>query len=198
MEKLIELDKELFIYLHGHHAQWLDQVMLFLTQTIAWIPLYAVLLYMLFREYKKEVWIALIAIVLTIVIADQTTSSLMKPYFARLRPSHEPSLEGVVHLARKASGELYKGGRFGFASSHAANTFGIATLFFLLLRKTRKRIGLLFLWALLVTYTRIYLGVHYPGDVIVGAFVGIAAGMISYTFHQWLQDLYRKRQLRSS
>src|SRR6186713_981481 len=133
IEKLIELDKELLLFLNGFHAPWLDPVMLFITHTFTWLPLYLFLLYLVIKDYKTESWIVLCGIVLTIVLADQITTSLMKPYFERLRPSREPSLVGLVHLV-----DGYKGGVFGFASSHAANTFGTATFFFLLFRKTKK------------------------------------------------------------
>src|SRR5688572_13477021 len=168
MESLIELDKELLIYLNSFHVSWLDQLMLFITQTFVWLPLYIILLYIIVIDYKKDFWIVLIAITVTILLTDGITSGIMKPYFERLRPSREPSLEGLIHLVLDHNGKVYKGGMYGFASSHAANTFGTATFFFLLLRQTRKWVWILFVWAILMTYTRIYLGVHYPGDILVG------------------------------
>jgi len=176
MEKLLELDREIFVALNSSFRHpFLDQLMMFLSTTSAWIPLYIFLLYLLVRNYRKETWLILLAIALTILLADQITSSIMKPFFERLRPSHEPSLAEQVFIVNK-----YRGGKFGFASSHAANTFGIATLMWLFLKNYRPWISLLFVWALFVGFTRIYLGVHYPGDILAGFLVGFVCAWVSY------------------
>lgn len=125
---------------------------------------------------------------LTILLADQITSSIMKPYFARLRPSHDPALNGLLHLVNG-----YKGGLYGFASGHAANTFGIATFFWLLFRSRYNWIGLLFLWAVAVTYTRLYLGVHYPSDILVGGTIGILSGTTGHLLTMFLQKKYGRQ-----
>ncbi len=193
LNELMELDKELFLLLNGFHTSWLDPIMLFITDKLVWIPLYIVLVYIVFRDLGRQAWIALACIALTILLADQATSTLMKPYFARLRPSHEPALEGVVHVV-----DNYKGGRYGFASSHAANTFGAATFLFLLLGKKRRWVGWLFLWAAVVVYSRIYLGVHYPGDIVVGSLVGMLAAALSFLLFNWMRkhwDTPRREQL---
>lgn len=189
LDQLIEFDKKVLLFLNSFHAPWLDPIVLFSTQTFAWLPLYLFLLYLIIKEYRKESWIVLLGIVLTIVLANEITSSLMKPYFERLRPSLEPGLQGLVHLV-----DGYKGKKFGFASSHAANTFGAATFFFLLFRTTKKWIGWLFLWAVTMTYTRIYLGVHYPGDILVGGMIGVLAGITGFKFQKWLKDYVVKRK----
>ncbi len=189
LDQLIELDKKVLLFLNSFHTPWLDPIVLFSTQTFAWLPLYLFLLYLIIKEYKKESWIVLLGIILTIVLANEITSSLMKPYFERLRPSLEPSLQGLVHLV-----DGYKGGKFGFASSHAANTFGVATFFFLIFKTTKKWIGWLFLWAVSMTYTRIYLGVHYPGDILVGGMIGVLAGITGFKFQKWLNEYVAKRK----
>src|SRR5690606_4235929 len=127
------------------------------------------------RQHGRYSWIYIVGIALTIALADQVTSALMKPYFMRLRPTHEPDLARLVHTVNQ-----YKGGKFGFASSHAANTFGVATFLFLALKDSYRYTGLLFLWAGAVSYTRIYLGVHYPGDILAGALVGAFFGCVTY------------------
>lgn len=176
MEEILELDREIFLELNSSFRNpFVDQLMMFLSTTSAWIPLYLFLLYLLIRNFRKQTWLILLAVALTILLADQITSTFMKPFFERLRPSHEPSLAEQVYLVNK-----YRGGRFGFASSHAANTFGIATLMFLVLKQYRPWIGLLFLWALGVGYTRIYLGVHYPGDILAGFLVGFLCALATY------------------
>lgn len=175
LDKLLELDRELLLYLNSFHAAWLDPVMLWVTKTLFWLPLYLFLLYLVIKDYKKNSWIVLIGITLSILLADQITSGFMKPFFERLRPSREPSLQGMVHLVNG-----YKGGRYGFASSHAANTFATALFFWLLFKEQYRWMWVLFVWALVMTYTRIYLGVHYPGDILVGMLVGLASGWCGF------------------
>ncbi|MEO5603934.1 MAG: phosphatase PAP2 family protein [Cyclobacteriaceae bacterium] len=176
MEDILALDQKIFLEMNSYHNPWLDQIMMFLSSTTGWIPLYLILFYLLLKNYRKQTWLVLLAITLTVFFADQITSSVMKPFFARLRPSHEPSLQGLVYLVND-----YRGGSYGFASSHAANTFGIATLMWLLLKNYRPWTALLFLWAGFVGYTRIYLGVHYPGDIVAGQCVGLMCALATYS-----------------
>lgn len=190
MEKLIEWDRDLFLFLNGLHSPWLDQPMFILTHTQAWIPLYAVLLYFIVKEHKKRAWIFLIGITITIVLADQITSSVLKPYFTRFRPSRDPELQQFVHIVNG-----YRGGRYGFASSHAANTFGTATFLFLLFRRTKRWMVWIFLWAAFISYTRIYLGVHYPADILVGATIGAVCGWLSLNFSVWLNTTVYKEEI---
>jgi len=198
MDSLIELDKELLIYLNSFHVSWLDQFMLYITQTFVWLPLYIILLYIIIIDYKKDFWIVLIGITVTILLTDGITSGIMKPYFERLRPSREPSLEGLIHLVLDHTGKVYKGGMYGFASSHAANTLGTATFFMLVFRQTRKHMWLLFVWAVGMTYTRIYLGVHYPGDILVGGTIGVICGWFGYKLVGWITRWRDQRQALST
>jgi undecaprenyl-diphosphatase len=175
MHKLLEYDRDLFLLLNDLHSSWLDQPMYLLSNTLTWLPLHALLLFFIIKDYKKQSWVVLVALVILITLSDQIPSSVMKPYFERLRPSRDPGLEGMVHVVND-----YRGGLYGFASSHAANTFGTAAFLFLLMRKRRPAIGFVFLWAAFVSYTRIYLGVHYPGDILAGAIVGIVCAIVIY------------------
>lgn len=193
IDQLIEYDKEVLRFLNGLHTPWLDPVMLALTETVAWIPLYLFMLYVVIKEYRRDTWIILLGLAITILLADQITASLMKPYFARLRPSQEPTIQEWIHIVQG-----YKGGKFGFASSHAANTFGAATFFFLWLRNTKPWVPWLYLWAAFMTYTRIYLGVHYPGDVLAGAVVGVICGWVSFKFSERLKNWDERTKLSSS
>jgi undecaprenyl-diphosphatase len=172
MNEALELDRDIFLALNDLNASWLDQPMFFLSNTLVWFPLHILLLYLIFKKYQADSWIILIAIAVMIALSDQITSSIMKPFFERLRPSHDPALEGMIHSVNG-----YRGGLYGFASSHAANTFGTATYLYLLFPE-RKSMMLLFLWAAFVSYTRIYLGVHYPGDLLAGAIVGALCAVL--------------------
>ncbi len=175
----LELDKNLFLELNSYHAEWLDAVMMFVTNTLVWIPLYLFIAYHIFRIHGKRALLIFVCIALTILLADQITSSVMKPFFGRLRPTHDPELAAMVHIV-----DNYRGGRFGFASSHAANTFGLAMFVFLLFRQQTRKVGWMFAWALLVAYSRIYLGVHYPGDILVGGLVGVACAIGCYVLYR--------------
>jgi undecaprenyl-diphosphatase len=180
LESLDEIDKTIFLFLNGLHQDWLDPIMQFITGTVSWIPFYILILVFLFWKFKKYAFIILIAIALSITAADQFTSSFMKPTFQRLRPCYD---EQISHQVYNYVG---CGGQFGFASSHAANTFALAMILWIACRgmnERRKIAYLMFSWASLVTYSRIYVGVHYLGDVLVGGIVGIIlAFLISFLF----------------
>lgn len=188
IDQLIKWDKELLIFLNSFHAPWLDPIMLLITKTFFWLPLYGFLIYLMFRNFKKEAWLILIGAGITILLCDQITSTFMKPFFARLRPSQDPSMIGLIHHV-----DNYKGGLYGFASGHAANTFGVALFVWLTLKPIYKWMWAIFIWAALMTYTRIYLGVHYPGDIIVGATIGLGCGIIGYR-----TSTYLRKRLKSS
>ena len=189
MEQLLEWDKAFFLYLNGHHTAWLDPVMMLFSHRLVWGPLYLTLLALIIKRHGRESWIPVVGIVVTILLADQVCSGLLKPIVARLRPSHEPSLDGLVHIVNG-----YRGGQYGFASSHAANTFGLAMFFILQYRQVWKWIWVLLPWAAVVSYTRIYLGVHYPGDVIAGALIGILAAYAGrWTCRGILKALHGRR-----
>ncbi len=168
------IDSRLFLWLNGQHAGWLDTVMVSITEMWPWIPIYILLAYLVIKQYgRKSLWIFL-AVGLVILCSDQLSAHVCKPLFHRLRPCFNPEFEGMVHLPKGLPG-----GRYGFVSSHAANTFAVATFLTAALRKSYRSIGWwLFAWALISSYSRIYIGVHYPGDVLAGAVLGILVGLI--------------------
>jgi undecaprenyl-diphosphatase len=172
MEKLLEIDQEVFLFLNGLHNSVLDPIMSFFSEKWVWIPLYAFLLGILIYKYRSKTAWVLLALALTIVVADRGSSGIMKPGFGRLRPCHEPSLDGSIHLIDGC------GGKYSFPSSHAANTFALAAFFYFLFAGNKWRYTLV-IWAVIVSYSRIYLGVHYPIDIIFGALYGWIVAMIA-------------------
>ena len=172
---LLYTDQHLLLALNGSDSTWLDNVMLTITSTTTWIPLILVLLYVLFKNrHWREVLLFIVCLALVILITDRFSSGFCKPFFHRLRPSHEPALEGLVDLVGDRRGGLY-----GFISSHAANTFG-AWMFISLYFRRRSVTWTVLLWACLSSYSRIYLGLHYPGDIFCGALWGVFTGGIVY------------------
>lgn len=167
-------DTDMFLFLNGFHSTFFDGFMFAVSAKFTWIPLYAALLYVLIKSKKKEsIWL-IFALVLCVVVADQISSGIIKNAVQRLRPSHDGNLEGLVHLVRGR-----KSGMYGFVSSHASNTFGLAVLTSLFFRN-KIYITIILLWAVLVSYSRIYLGLHYPLDILGGATVGVIVAFVSY------------------
>lgn len=174
MEYLKQLDTQLFMLINGSHNTFFDPIMYWLSDKLIWIPMYLLIIFLMVRRYKMRGVLMLVFVGLTIALCDQTASGLLKNAVQRLRPSHEPALAGLIYLSKAGPGGLY-----GFASSHAANVFGLATfLCFVLDSKFRYLKYGLFFWAILVAYSRIYNGVHYPGDVLAGTIIGIVFGYL--------------------
>jgi len=182
MDTLIQLDKELFMWFNSHNTPFWDVVMMFFTRKEFWIPLYLLLLYQIYKVKGKEAIYWILGAFLLIFLCDQISTQLFKNVFERFRPSHDPSLKGVVNLV---SG--YTGGRYGFVSSHATNSFGFA-LFTSLLFRNKLYTFFIFSWSLLVVYTRVYLGVHFPGDIFGGMILGLIIGYGVYRLIKWFSN----------
>ena len=171
---LMEADTNLFLLLNGMHSSFFYTVMYWASNKWIWIPFYAWIFFRLRHIYQKDIVRIVLLIFFLVTASDQISTNIIKNFIARPRPCHEAALAEKVHLVKN-----YCGGEFGFVSSHAANSFALLTsLFFLLKRKDKKLIQLLLTWAIIVSYSRIYLGVHYPGDVICGALLGALLGKI--------------------
>jgi undecaprenyl-diphosphatase len=167
---LEQLDQQLFLYLNSIHSPFWDRVMHTVSGIAIWIPLYLAILVYLGLRYRKKFIVILFFIILAATLADQVSVQLFKNIFHRLRPCHEPAIRDMVHLVDGRCGGMY-----GFISSHATNCFNVALLSMLFIRKRWFSISIL-CWAVIIGYSRIYLGVHYPGDVICGALVGALIG----------------------
>lgn len=180
MDELIRFDQRLLLALNGSESTYVDNIFMMVTKTGTWIPLLLVLLYILLKNRPwREVLLVVAAMALLILITDRFSSGFCKPFFHRFRPSHEPLLEGLVDLV-----EGRRGGLYGFISSHAANTFGLCAFLALYFRRRLTTLTLL-LWACLSSYSRIYLGLHYPGDILCGALFGLLAGGAVYAVMLW-------------
>ncbi len=180
MESIIHIDQQLFLWLNGFHNSIGDLVMATVTNRFTWIPLYVIILFFIFRAkgWRSGLYIVLI-LICCVGLTDYVTSSLMKPFFARLRPCHDDSIAYLVHVV------IGCGGQYGFVSSHAANSFALFTGLVLFFPKAAKWKIPLLVWAIIVSYSRIYVGVHYPADVLIGALTGfIIAYLIISTFKQ--------------
>ena len=172
IEFLSNIDTNFFLLLNGINSPFWDTVMWHVSGKLTWVPLYLVIIYFIFRKYRwKTLWI-LIAIAVVVTLADQFSVHFFKNVFERLRPCHNPDIKELVHVVNGKCG-----GKFGFVSSHAANTFGVATFLLMLFRIRWFGLAIL-LWAAVVSYSRIYLGVHYPGDVLVGSLLGVLIGWV--------------------
>jgi len=190
LEYLTQLDIKWFLSLNGLHNPFWDTIMWYISGTKTWIPLYALILFFVFKKLKWEGFIALLFFVLLIVLADQSSVKLFKNVFERLRPCHNPEIKHLVHIVNNKCG-----GQFGFVSSHAANTFALAMFTSLFFRKKWVTISF-FAWATLVSYSRIYLGVHFPFDVIGGALLGLLIGVLTYITYSASINYIQKRKNR--
>lgn len=180
MNFIINLDTRLFLLINGWHSETFDAIMWWVSGKITWWPFYLLLLMYLAWTKRWQLVLMLLFVVLTVTLTDQSSVHLFKRIFIRLRPCHEPALEGMVHIVNGKCGGMY-----GFISSHAANVFGITIMLLLWVRKWWFS-TVMVTWATLVCYSRIYLGVHYPGDVICGALWGALCGWLMFLLFKFV------------
>ncbi len=174
MEQLLQLDTNLLLAINGWHSVFFDNFMWNISEKLTWIPLYLVLIACLVKRYgKQSIWF-LLAFGACVGLADFISSGIIKDLVMRPRPTREPALDGVLHLVNG-----YRSGKYGFVSSHAANTISICLLFSLIWRDWRATLPLT-LFATLNCYSRMYLGVHYPGDILGGLIIGACVALGIY------------------
>jgi len=173
LEALTRVDKHWLLWLNGHNSPFFDWLMYAASGRFEWIPLYLIILALIVRRFSwKSVWIILAAVIM-ITLSDQI-ANILKAEVRRPRPCKDPEIGYLVHLVNQ-----YCSGAYGFVSGHATNSWAFATLISLIFRNKWLTAGMI-CWATLVSYSRIYLGAHYPGDVMSGAMIGIMLAWIVY------------------
>lgn len=183
LERLNEIDSQLFLLLNGSDSAYWDAVMWLVTKTVTWIPLLVVVVYVILKNTGwRQALLIIFSMAIAVLLADQISSSVIKPLVMRWRPTHDAVLASSVDTVFS-----YTGGRYGFVSSHAANTFALFALLSLIMR-SRLLTFWLFLWAAVSSYSRIYLGVHYPGDILCGALLGLLIGWLTYLLYDFINS----------
>ncbi len=177
IEALKEIDRDWFLALNGAHTPFWDSVMYWASHKWVWVPLYVILFILVFIQYRRRTGLVMVFTALLILCTDQSANLFKNNLVQRYRPCHNYDLKDHIHV----NGDC--GGKYGFVSSHAANTFGLAIFLLFLFRHKLRFAGVaLLIWAFFVSYSRIYNGVHFPFDIIGGALLGSALGWLFYRF----------------
>lgn len=185
IDYLVDVDKTALLAVNGMYSVFQDAFWWMVSAKWSSLLLVLALLWILMRQNRRHALLVLLMVAVAVLVADQVSSGLIKHLVERLRPTHDPSLENAVHVING-----YRGGMYGFVSSHAANFFAIATLVTLIMRRGLVAAAL-YGWGLVQCYSRIYLGVHYPGDILGGMIVGLLAGWLVWCLMRWMQRRWR-------
>ena len=186
-DKLKSLDTDLMIFLNNIGSEQFDFLWLAITNKYTWIPFYLYLIYLYFNSVKlkpKSIFIFFVVIGLMILFTDQS-SNLSKQYFQILRPCHDEEIYGLIRVVKESCGGLY-----GFFSAHSSNSFAVAGFFYFSLTNSNRWRKFLFLWAAIIAYSRVYCGVHFPSDVVIGGAYGLASGYLAFVFYNYLLKNY--------
>jgi undecaprenyl-diphosphatase len=192
LETILEIDEFIFLHLNGWHLSFLDTFFYYATKPLFWIPLYLLIIYLVIRMFRWKSVVVILGAALMIAASDQS-ANFSKYNTKRLRPTHEPQLKEQVHVVNE-----YRGGQYSFFSAHASTNFAIA-LYLILLMKRRYRwlVPVLLVYASIMAYSRIYLGVHYPGDILVGAAYGCLLAIIFSALIRWMMQKMDQCMCRS-
>ncbi len=183
LEKILEIDSELFLFLNNLGSETFDQFWLWITNQFAWIPVFMIILYLVFKNLGwRHALLILVIIALLITVTDQT-SNIIKGTFQRLRPGNNPELNGLFRAV-----QIRKS--FSFISGHASNSMAVAFFLYKVMRPYLKYMGFIFLWPFVFAYSRIYLGLHYPLDILVGYLYGIIMAFIMLRIYVYFRDTF--------
>ncbi len=190
VDKLLEWDRQLFVFLNSLGSETYDGFWLLITKQINWLPIFLLIAYLVFKRLgTRHALMVLMLMAVLITFTDQTTN-LVKFHFERLRPGSNPEIAHFIRAVQKRSS-------YSFFSGHASNSMAAAMFLFLIMRRYLKYMGIIFLWPLIFAYSRIYLGLHYPSDILCGYIWGAVTGLSIYQVYKWLRDKYfpQKEQL---
>ena len=180
----MNLDRDVFLYLNNLGSEQWDGFWLFITKQLNWIAIFLIILYLVLKNYGwRHAVLIILMISLLILITDQTTNHLFKYRFTRLRPGSDPALDGLMRAVKTSK-------TFSFISGHASNSMAACFFLYTVLKSRVKYIEIMFLWPLVFAYSRIYLGLHYPGDILVGYIWGILMALLVLKLYVKLRDKY--------
>jgi len=180
LEKILSLDQHLFVFLNGLGSESYDGLWLILTKQTSWIPLFLILLYIIFNKLGTKQTLYLLLFVAILVVLTDQTANVFKNGFQRLRPCNNPEINSFIRIVQSRTS-------FSFFSGHAASSMGVTTFLYLIFKKDFQYFWLLFLWPLIFAYSRIYLGLHYPLDIISGYLCGAILGFLIFQLYQIAQ-----------
>ena len=190
LDELLKLDTNLLVYLNSFGTAWRDPIWLAITRQQNWTPLFLVLLYIMYKKIGLEKSLLAIGVIALLVLFTDQATNLVKNSVQRLRPTNNPEISGIIRQVQMRYS-------FSFWSGHAANSMAVTLFVYLISRKYIKYIGFFFLWPLIFAYSRIYLGLHYPIDILTGYLFGLIMGFLAYLLFNFINKKYLIPRLKS-